>query len=74
MYDPSGIGTGEDLEELLEQEPTAVPDDDAYDGSLTTERVVKNCSLKYFRKKLVMHFDVLWSQHRLVWPNRLNSN
>ncbi len=60
-YDASGIGAGEDLEELIEAQTTSVPDDDVYDTNIAADRVVKKCSMKYFRKKLIMHFDILWS-------------
>ncbi len=39
MYGASGIGKGEDLEELLEKQPSANPDDDVYETNLATGRV-----------------------------------
>jgi hypothetical protein len=34
-------------------------------------RVVSKLSLEYFRDKLVDHFDIMFTQHKLVWPSRL---
>lgn len=49
------------MAELIEAETTSVPDDDVYDTNIVSDRVVKKCSMEYFRKKLIMHFDILWS-------------
>jgi hypothetical protein len=52
LYDASGIGSEKDLEELLEEQARAVPDDDVYNTNITTDRVVKKCSMQYFRQKI----------------------
>ena len=31
-------------------------------------RIVRNLSLKYFRSKLVEHFDIKFRRNELVWP------
>jgi hypothetical protein len=42
MYGASGIGKGKDLEELLEKQLSANPDDDVYATNLATNRVGKS--------------------------------
>jgi hypothetical protein len=37
-----GIGAGENLEELIEAEPSSVPDDDVYDTNIAADRKVKH--------------------------------
>lgn len=31
---------------------------------------VRSLSLQAFRKKLIAHFAILWSQHKVTWPTR----
>ena len=31
-------------------------------------QVVRHLSVKYFRCKLIEHFDILFKRHELVWP------
>ena len=33
-------------------------------------RIVGNLGLGFFRNRLVEHFDILFTQNRLVWPER----
>jgi hypothetical protein len=62
------MGSGDDVDyddvfnELNEEEAR----DDHYESSPEALQYVRNMTMQYFRKKLVAHFDILWSQHRLV--------
>jgi hypothetical protein len=39
----------------------------------TSIRVVRKLSQNYFCRKLVEHFDILWTQNKVVWPKRHRS-
>jgi len=42
-----------------------------YDDSGTTPRIVRDLNQDFFRKRLVEHFDILFEQHKIVWPSRV---
>jgi hypothetical protein len=71
LSDASGMGPGDDLDiDSTDQEP---PNDNIHDTIYESGggmmRCMKNMSMKYFREKLVNHFDIKFTQHALVWPN-----
>jgi hypothetical protein len=33
-------------------------------------RLVRKLPFEYFRTRLIEHFDILWTQHKVVWPVR----
>jgi len=82
-YDESGLDPGEDRDGHEVVMPMVYGDDrpvtDAESESeseseseLVSEengvQVVRHLSLKYFRCKLIEHFDILFKHHELVWP------
>ncbi len=71
-YDASNMGPGDDIDyETVDDEPNEEgAQDDCYKWSPETVQYVQHMTMQYFRKKLVAHFDILWSQHRQVWPCR----
>jgi hypothetical protein len=70
-YDTSGMGPGNDHEANMDVEPDPDLGDDPALGDKTT-RIVRHLSLNYFRKKLVEHFSIRFSQNR-VYSGRLAS-
>jgi hypothetical protein len=70
-FDVGGMGVGEDWDAggrgggSWSQGQQRIPPE--HEGPV---RVVRNLSLQFFRSKLVEHFDILWSQRRIVWPSR----
>ena len=71
LYDASGMGPGDDLDiDSSNQEPPTDDIHDIYELGGGMMRFVKNMSMDYFRKKLVHHFDIKFTQHALVWPSR----
>ncbi len=69
-YDTSGMGPGNDHEANMDVEPDPDLGDGPALGNKTT-RIVQHLSLNYFRKKLVEHFSIRFSQNSLQWPSRL---
>jgi hypothetical protein len=68
-FDSSGMGPGDDADPQAVHDgllPLVVDNNNstAPDGA----RVVRHLSLDYFRSKLVEHFDILWQQKNVVWP------
>jgi hypothetical protein len=70
-YDTSGMGPGNDHEANMDVEPDPDLGDGPALGNKTT-RIVQHLSLNYFRKKLVEHFSIRFSQNR-VYRSRLAS-
>jgi len=35
--------------------------------------IVRELDFEFFRSKLVEHFDILYKEHRIVWPKRTNA-
>ena len=71
-YDTSALG----LDRSSEGQDEEVVEDGAEHGSedgAEGVRVVRKLSLKYFRSKLVEHFDILWSRNQVVWPRSRGS-
>jgi hypothetical protein len=70
-YDASNMGPGDDVdyEDVFDEPNEEEAQDDHYESSQVLQ-YVWHMTMQYFRKKLVAHFDILWSQHRLVWPSR----
>jgi len=68
-YDLSGMGPGDDIvrESYNESSDTS---NDEYDNNLPPVRIVRNMSMKAFRRKLIEHFDIMFKQHKVVWPSR----
>jgi hypothetical protein len=83
-YDESGLGPGEDrddVEVVMATDNAEVPVAEAELGhnenneeteSENGARVVRHLSLKYFRYKLIEHFDILFKRQVLVWPAHRN--
>lgn len=77
-YDLSGMGPGTDIMNLHHESflsddnnPLDSDSDDAVDnegGEGVT--VVRNISLKFFRRKLVTHFGIMFQQNKLRWTIR----
>lgn len=69
LYDASGMGPGEDYAGLIAAMETMNAgeriDDDANEEAI---RIVRYFSLKYFRNKLIQHFDIMFKRYQLVWP------
>jgi hypothetical protein len=71
-YDTSGrISFGNDVDPNIGshdmEDDTAFHDDSTlHDGT----RIVCKLSQKYFREKLVEHFDIVWRRNEVVWPRR----
>jgi len=68
-YDTSTIGAA--TLPLNEEEDGIEEDNDEDDFEEHGEgevRIVRNLSLKYFRSKLVEHFDIKFRRNELVWP------
>ena len=57
-------GTTEAIEVRNNTVSDPSPDQDGY-------RVVRKLSQDYFRAKLVEHFDIMFHQGKIVWPNRV---
>jgi hypothetical protein len=75
-YDSSGVGPGDDIIGETRTLLTREFDDDnicTNQISLGEDRVrsVQNLSLAVFRQLLVNHFDILFSQNKIVWPKRI---
>jgi hypothetical protein len=75
-YDSSGVGPGNDVIGETRSLLTRELDNDVVftnQISLIEDRVrsVQNLSLAVFRKLLVNHFAILFSQNKIVWPKRI---
>ncbi|KAL7544914.1 hypothetical protein ACHAWF_009079 [Thalassiosira exigua] len=72
-YDLSGMGPGDDV---LNVHPVEIDlgldaeSDAAVVASISGTRVVRELGLGFFRRKLVEHFDILWSRGEIKWPCR----
>ena len=68
-FDLSGMGPGANGDEgpRGEEIPPAPAVTAAGAGGGTA---VTDLSLDEFRKKLIGHFSILWSQHKVTWPTR----
>jgi hypothetical protein len=80
-YDTSGMGQGPDIlndAEALnrlrqqEQEWATAAEDNAEENAAGDDgvRIVRKLPIRFFRKKLVEHFHILWQQHDIQWPSR----
>lgn len=61
---PFSTGDGDDADSILSNAPD--------ETSLDENGCIKVNSLRYedFRRRLVDHFDILWRQHKIVWPTK----
>jgi hypothetical protein len=75
-YDVSNMGLGDDVDydDIYDKPNQQGAQDDYYETSPTVLQHVWHMAMQYFRKKLVAHFEILWSQHRLVWPSRTGNH
>ena len=76
-YDSSGMGPGETFEsddEFNEAEPEPVDNTIASNSIPDVINNVNHFTADYFQLKLVKHFDILFQQHKIKWPERQNSN
>jgi hypothetical protein len=68
-YNASGMGPGNDWADcddvIMETNNNEECDDEAADGG--NVRSARHLSLAFFRKKLKMHFDILFKHYQLVW-------
>ena len=78
-YDTSGMGAGEEGEEVDGGEDGGLDEADEFVMGMETNvelveedgaRDITKMSLAAFREKLVQHFDVKWRRHELSWPER----
>ena len=78
-YDTSSLGTevtarrDEERDEEEEEENGTEQDDGDEELNEDAEeevRIVRKLSLKYFRSKLVEHFDIKFRRGEVVWPSR----
>jgi hypothetical protein len=65
--DLSGMGPGIDV---CEQRMEPDPEDDTNTVGVNGVKSLKGMSLKVFRRKLVNHFKILFSQNEIKWPVR----
>jgi hypothetical protein len=79
-YDTSGHGFGsdcirwendDDYEEFEESDHNEENEDNVHLHDNMLVRVVPKLSQDYFRDRLVEHFDILFSQKKIVWPSRI---
>jgi len=70
--DEEGQRNNEDEERNNEGEEMEAADGESEvaDANDDEVRVVRNLTLNYFRSRLVEHHDILFQQHKLVWPQR----
>ena len=71
-HDTSGVGQANDTDvdaaDLAEeQDPNELAT--VTQATVNGVRVVRKLSLQYFRDKLVDRFDIMFTQHKLVWPS-----
>jgi hypothetical protein len=64
-YDTSSFGTPRTLntDEMIDTSAEVVENE----GGV---RYVRKLSLDYFRSRLVEHFNIMWKQHKIMWPKR----
>ena len=70
LYDPSGMGAGQDaayVSGMAEQRGDPTDTTPVSEGDV---RVVKNMSMFDFRRRLIEHFNILWRQGKVKWPSR----
>ena len=65
-YDNSNSGVGGSLVEDDDHDDQLVHNDE----DAGEVRRVRNLSLKYFRSKLVEHFNIKFNQNQVAWPAR----
>ena len=71
-YDLSGMSFGSDVDLGIFEgvvAPGEICDDD-FTSPANGVYIVRKLSQKFFRQKLVEHFDIVWRQNDLVWPQR----
>ena len=79
------MGAGDDLDGcsiVMETTDDSILDDASEnamdtldDASIDGIKIVRHLSLAYFRKKLIVHFDIMFKRFQLLWPQhrgRLN--
>ncbi len=78
-YDSSGMGPGTDIINTINYKGTmddydehdSVGDDmDLPTDNVTTVQIVRQLPLKYFRRKLVEHFNILFHHNQIRWTIR----
>jgi hypothetical protein len=69
-FDTSTVGTPTvvSVSEELDPEAEAEAELDIDESTGEEVRIVKNLSMKFFRSKLVEHFDIKWQRGEIVWP------
>ena len=65
-YDNSSVGADEGNDCVCEDDEG----DNNASGRGNDVRKVRDMSLKFFRSKLVEHFDIMYEQRNVVWPKR----
>jgi hypothetical protein len=68
--DLSGMGNGNDIDivndnDIEMEDPNDLTGNN--DGNFTR---VRDCSNKFFRQKLIDHFEIVYSQGEVNWPKR----
>jgi len=66
-YDMSGLGPGDDILGL-EATMETVNNVERIDREVDGYRIVRYLSLKFFRDRLIEHFDIMFKRYQLVWP------
>ena len=80
-YDLSGMGNGDDVAEVArastaealecEQAAATAKDQEVSRGNATQATIsVKRLSMRYFKKKLIEHFDIAFQRHEVQWTKR----
>jgi DDE superfamily endonuclease len=67
---PASDDVGEDSIHVLIPNTVPVLLQDIVNAQPTPTRIVKNLSLQFFRDRLIEHFDILWEQGEITWPQR----
>ena len=76
-YDTSGMGSGfnehcagSDIKCENEDEPIVldIVDNEVYEAFPLEINFIKNLSADVFQQKLIIHFDISFNQHKVVWP------
>jgi Plant transposon protein len=70
-YDHSGMGLGNDITHMGENEDTVdVGDVDIGIQDIQNCREVRHCSYNVFKQRLIEHFDILFKKGLVKWPTR----
>jgi hypothetical protein len=68
-YDTSSFGTPHSLntDEMI---GASAEVEKSVEESEDGVQYVRKMSLDHFRNRLIEHFDIMWKQHKVMWPKR----